>query len=62
MNKGDLVEIYINGETLMVCIVGFYLDDDLGQEIALLVVVSPDSLLHVPVDHLAGALDASHWN
>jgi len=61
VNKGDLVDININGQKMTVCIVGFYVDDDSGEEVALLVVVPPESLLHVPVDNLAGALESGRW-
>ncbi|MGE5381059.1 MAG: hypothetical protein ACM3NT_08350 [Methylocystaceae bacterium] len=63
MKKGDLVEFNINGKTVTVCIVGFYTDDDSGQEYALLVEVPPDSIMHISLDKLAGALNLDRmWN
>lgn len=59
MNKGDLINIYFNGMTITVCIVGFYVEEVSGQEIALLAVVPPDSLFHIPTSDLASILNSS---
>lgn len=61
VNKGDLVDIIVDGQILTVCVVGFYIDEDSGEEVALLAVVPPKALLHVPVDNLAGSLDTNRW-
>lgn len=46
---------------MTVCIVGFYVDDDSGEEVALLVVVPPDSFLQVPVENLTDSLETVRW-
>ncbi len=52
MNKGDTFTLHLDGDVLTVCVVGFYSEEYSGEEMVILALVSPDNLVHVPMDDL----------
>lgn len=52
MNKGELFSVHLDGTKLTVCVVGFYQDEDIGEEVVILAVVNKDQMLHIPVNDL----------
>lgn len=52
MNKGDLFSVYMNGNMMTVCVLGFYNEEYTGEEMAILAVVNQDNLVHMPIEDL----------
>lgn len=52
MNKGDVYTVYLDGNVMTVCVVGFYADEVSGEEMVILAVVNRDNMVHVPLDDL----------
>lgn len=48
MNKGDIFTVYIDGNILTVCVLGFYKEEYSGEEMVILAVVNQDNLVHIP--------------
>lgn len=48
MNKGDIFTVYIDGNVLTVCVLGFYKEEYSGEEMVILAVVNQDNLVHIP--------------
>jgi hypothetical protein len=52
VNKGDVYTVYLDGNVMTVCVVGFYNEEFTGEEMVILAVVSGENMVHVPVDDL----------
>ncbi|MGE5372109.1 MAG: hypothetical protein ACM3QZ_08990 [Solirubrobacterales bacterium] len=52
MNKGDLLTVYMNGKAMTICVVGSYKEDYSGEEMVVLALINPDSMVHVPISDL----------
>ncbi|NLV16431.1 MAG: hypothetical protein GXY50_04370 [Syntrophomonadaceae bacterium] len=52
MNKGDLLNVYLNGVLMTICVIGSYKEEYSGEEVVVLALVSPDNMLHVPLSDL----------
>ncbi|NLJ72676.1 MAG: hypothetical protein GX333_06660 [Syntrophomonadaceae bacterium] len=52
MNKGDLFTVFVDGQTMTVCVLGFYSEEYSGEEMVILAVINQDNLVHIPVDDL----------
>lgn len=54
MKKGDMFTVYLDGNMMTICVLGFYNEEYTGEEMVILAVVSQDNMVHVPVDDLNG--------
>lgn len=54
MKKGDMFTVYLDGNMMTVCVLGFYNEEYTGEEMVILAVVSQDNMVHVPLDDLNG--------
>ncbi len=52
MNKGDIFTVYLDGEMMTLCVLGFYNEEYSGEEMVILALVNQDNLLHVPMENL----------
>ncbi|MDR1616124.1 MAG: hypothetical protein LBR98_03845 [Syntrophomonadaceae bacterium] len=52
MRKGELFSVNIAGCSITVCVVDFYKDEQIGEEIVVLAVVDKEHTLHIPVNDL----------
>ena len=52
MNKGDLFTVYVDGNTMTICVLGSYKEEYTGEEMVILAVVSQDNMVHIPADDL----------
>lgn len=52
MNKGDIFTVYIDGNILTVCVLGFYEEEYSGEEMVILAVVNQDNMVHIPAADL----------
>lgn len=52
MNKGDIFTVYIDGNILTVCVLGFYEEEYSGEEMVILAVVNQDNMVHIPASDL----------
>ncbi|HCF71909.1 MAG TPA: hypothetical protein DER33_10070 [Syntrophomonas sp.] len=54
MKKGDMFTVYLDGNMMTICVLGFYNEEYTGEEMVILAVVSQDNMVHVPLDDLNG--------
>jgi len=52
LNRGDLFTVYLDGVMITVCVVGTYLEEYTGEEIAILAVVNQENIVHIPLNEL----------
>jgi len=52
LNKGDIFTVYLDGEIMTLCVLGFYNEEYSGEEMVILALVNQDNLLHVPMENL----------
>lgn len=52
MNKGDLFTVLYNGAVVTICVVGTYLEEFSGEEMAILAIVTQENIVHMPVNDL----------
>ena len=52
MERGDLVAIYLQGEAVLFCIIGLYQNEDDGEVMAILALINPEQLRHIPLELL----------
>jgi len=52
LNKGDIFTVYLDGEMMTLCVLGFYNEEYSGEEMVILALVNQDNLLHVPMENL----------
>ncbi len=52
MNRGDLFTVLYNGVLVTICVVGTYLEEFSGEEMAILAIVTQDNIVHMPVNDL----------
>jgi hypothetical protein len=54
VKKGDMFTVYLDGNMMTICVLGFYNEEYTGEEMVILAVVSQDNMVHVPLDDLNG--------
>lgn len=52
MEKGDLIAIYRQGEAILFCLIGLYESEDNGGVMAVLALIDPEKLRHIPLEIL----------
>ncbi len=52
MERGDLVAIYLQGEAVLFCIIGLYQNEVDGKVMAILALIDPEQLRHIPLELL----------
>lgn len=63
LNKGDILTVYVNGEVMTLCILGFYNEEASGEEMVILALINQDNLLHIPLENLESVFSSSkHFN
>jgi hypothetical protein len=54
VKKGDMFTVYLDGNMMTVCVLGFYNEEYTGEEMVILAIVNQDNMVHVPLDDLNG--------
>lgn len=54
MKKGDMFTVYLDGNMMTVCVLGFYNEEYTGEQMVILAIVNQDNMVHVPLDDLNG--------
>lgn len=63
LNKGDILTVYLDGEIMTLCILGFYYEESSGEEMAILAIINRDNLLHISLENLESIFTSSkHLN
>lgn len=63
LNKGDILTVYVNGEMMTLCILGFYNEEASGEEMVILALINRDNLLHIPLENLESVFSSGkHFN
>lgn len=57
MNKGDLFKLYLDGVAMTVCVLGFYNQENTGDKMVILAVISQENLIHVLLEDLEELFD-----
>ncbi|MDR1159921.1 MAG: hypothetical protein LBK69_04765 [Syntrophomonadaceae bacterium] len=52
MHKGELFSVNIEGCSITVCVIDFYKDGDIGEEIVVLAIIDKEHTLHIPINNL----------
>ena len=50
MNKGDLFTVFMDGNSMTVCVLGSYYEELSGEEMVILAVVNQENMVHIPAD------------
>lgn len=63
LNKGDIFTVYLDGEVMTLCVLGFYNEEYSGEEMVILALISRENLLHVPLENIESIFSKrEHYN